>query len=209
MISDSIMNYVLTHSSAPDALLDALERETHLKTMSPNMLSGAFQGRLLAMMSIMIKPKTIVEIGTFTGYATHCLAEGLREDGLIHTFEINPERESLIRKYFEMSPRASQLKLYIQDAKEGLPSIEEPFDLVFIDAAKKDNEWYYEYCLSRLSDDGWIFIDNILWKGRVLSPIGDTDAETIDSFNQKIAKDSRVKCLQLPLRDGLVLIRKS
>jgi predicted O-methyltransferase YrrM len=173
------------------------------------MLSGHYQGRLLSMISKMIAPQRILEIGTFTGYATLCLAEGLQKNGLIYTIDINEELEDMVRVNFKKSDFDPQIKYQIGDAKQIIPTLNETFDLVFIDADKKNNATYYEMIMDSVRSGGLILIDNVLWSGKVLDQ-EKTDQKTtfINNFNEKVSSDSRVEKLILPVRDGLFIVRK-
>jgi len=172
------------------------------------MLSGHYQGRVLSMLSKMVSPKRILEIGTFTGYATLCLAEGLSADGLIYTLDINAELEDMVRTNFEKSLLNSKIKYILGDANETLNQLEEVFDIVFIDADKKNNGTYYDLVFDRVRPGGILIVDNVLWSGKVLQEKQDKDTRNITSFNDKIAADERVEKLILPVRDGLFVIRK-
>ncbi len=210
LFSPELEAYLEAHTSPEPALLAQLNRETHAKVLSPRMLSGHLQGRFLAMVSAMVQPRYILEIGTYTGYSALCLAEGLQTEGELHTIEINPERAKMIRKYFDLSSFKNQIKLYLGDAKEIIPSLELTFDLVFIDADKKNNLTYYELALQRLRKGGFLLIDNVLWSGKVLLDLPKNDPKTkeILYLNQYIQQDNRVENVLLPLRDGLLLVRK-
>lgn len=209
LLSQELTNY-LENSCEPESdLLKHINRETHLKVSMPRMLSGHYQGRVLSMISKMIHPQRILEIGTFTGYATLCLAEGLTENGLIYTIDINEELEDRVKTYFKESGIEQKIVYKIADAKEVIPQLDEIFDLVFIDADKKNNETYYNMIIDRVRPGGLILVDNVLWSGKVLDE-KKTDQKTsfINTFNQNISIDSRVEKLILPIRDGLFLIRK-
>lgn len=203
-----INQYCLEHSTLPTDVLHELERETYLKTLAPQMVSGALQGQLLSFISKMIQPKTILEIGAFTGYATICLAQGLQKEGTFHTIEANEELEYLIRKYLNKAQLQNQVTLHIGDAKEIVPTLQDHFDLVFIDAGKNDYELYYDLILEKVKVGGFILADNVLWSGKVVKEKYDKDTRIIHKFNEKIQKDDRVENLMLPIRDGLLLIRK-
>ncbi len=209
LLSEELTNY-LENSCEPESdLLKYINRETHLKVSMPRMLSGHYQGRVLSMISKMIHPERILEIGTFTGYATLCLAEGLSEKGLIYTIDINEELEDRVRSYFIESGIEQKIVYRIGDAQQIIPQLDETFDLVFIDADKKNNETYYNMIIDRVRPGGLILVDNVLWSGKVLDD-KKTDQKTtfINTFNQLISTDSRVEKLILPIRDGLFLIRK-
>ncbi|MBL7831718.1 MAG: class I SAM-dependent methyltransferase, partial [Saprospiraceae bacterium] len=195
-------------SSPESSLLTELTRQTHLRTLLPNMLSGHIQGAFLSMISKMMTPNRILEIGTFTGYASLCLAEGLAEKGVLHTIEVNEELEPFILNFFSKSLFAQQIKLHIGDAKEIISSLNEIFDLVFIDAAKLEYSAYYDLVFPSVKIGGYIIADNVLWSGKVINEKHDKDTAAIHSFNDKVNKDSRVENYILPLRDGLNIIRK-
>jgi len=195
-------------STPPGELLYRLERETHLKTLAPQMMSGRLQGQFLRMLSSWIKPQRILEIGTFTGYATLCLAEGLGKDGELHTIEANPEMAYLIRKYLKESGRQKQIRLHLGDAHAIIPDLPGSFDLVFIDAGKRDYEAYFHLIIDRVASGGCILADNVLWSGKVLTPDQDEDTASLHAFNALVRADERIENIILPLRDGLMLARK-
>lgn len=203
-----LTQYCETHSTPPNEVLHELERETHLKTLSPHMISGRLQGQFLQFISQMIRPKYVLEVGTFTGYAAICLAKGLAEDGVLHTIEINPELEWLAQKYFAKAELDGKIQLHIGDARQLIPAFSINFDLIFIDANKQENDLFYEMCLEKLRPGGFLMVDNVLWSGKVITTAADLDTRLIREFNDKLATDLRVECLMLPLRDGLTLIRK-
>ncbi len=209
LLSEELSNYLENSCEPENDLLKHINRETHLKVSMPRMLSGHYQGRLLSMISKMIAPQRILEIGTFTGYATLCLAEGLKKNGLIYTIDINEELEDMVRVNFKKSDLGAQIKYQIGDAKEIIPTLNETFDLVFIDADKKNNATYYEMIMDSVRSGGLILIDNVLWSGKVLDQ-EKTDQKTtfINNFNEMVSSDSRVDKLILPVRDGLFIVRK-
>ena len=172
------------------------------------MISGSLQGQFIRFLSLMLKPKAILEIGTFTGYATICLAAGLPPEGKLHTIEANPELYYLIEKYIREAGLEDQITLYKGDAKEILPTLSGRYDLIFIDAGKKDYPWYYEQALRLLAPGGFLLADNVLWSGKVVTDTSDADTDLIRDFNAMIQADSRVENVLLPLRDGLLLARK-
>ena len=172
------------------------------------MLSGHYQGRVLSLLSKMVSPSRILEIGTFTGYATLCLAEGLTDKGMIYTLDINEELEEMVRGYFTESPYKDKIKYILGDATETINTLNETFDLVFIDADKKNNGRYYDLIFDSLRPGGLVIVDNVLWSGKVLDSNPDKDTKTITTFNDKILADNRVEKLILPVRDGLFVIRK-
>ena len=209
LLSEELTNYLENSCEPENDLLKHINRETHLKVSMPRMLSGHYQGRLLSMISKMISPERILEIGTFTGYATLCLAEGLRENGFIYTIDINMELEDMVRSNFEKSDLNSKIKYQIGDAKEIIPSLNETFDLVFIDADKKNNGTYYNMIIDKVRSGGLILVDNVLWSGKVLDQeASDQKTSFISKFNEMVSADQRVEKLILPVRDGLFLIRK-
>ncbi|MDQ7947624.1 MAG: O-methyltransferase [Pedobacter sp.] len=208
MISEELQNLLLRYVGPENPLLQHIDRETHLKVLMPRMLSGHYQGRVLSMISKMNSPKRILEIGTFTGYATLCLAEGLTSDGLIYTLDINAALEDMVRANFEKSPRKNKSRYLIGDAQESLKNLDEQFDLVFIDADKKNNGTYYDLVFNKIRPGGIIIVDNVLWSGKVLQQAQDKDTKNISTFNDQIMADERVEQLILPVRDGLLIIRK-
>lgn len=208
LIQEDMQQLLLNYCEPENELLKKIDRETHLKVLLPRMLSGHYQGRVLSMLSKMIGPKRILEIGTFTGYATLCLAEGLNKDGRIYTLDINEELEEMVRGHFEASAFNEQIKYIIGDATQTVNELDETFDLIFIDADKKNNGTYYDLVFDRLRPGGLIIVDNVLWSGKVLNTQQDKDTKNISTFNDKIAADDRVEKLILPVRDGLFIIRK-
>ena len=208
LFSDKIYEYAEKHTTPDSAALQELIRETHLKTLSPRMLSGHLQGRLLSLLSHLIQPRRILEIGTFTGYSALCLAEGLASDGCVYALEANDELEYIIRKYMTETGFENKIKLLIGNALDIIPTIDETFDLVFIDAGKRDYPAYYDLVIDKVRSGGLIIADNILWSGKVLVEKKDADTKIIDEFNKKIHLDDRVENLLLPLRDGLMIARK-
>lgn len=210
LIPEDIERYCEEHTSNESDLLYQLNRETNMKVLRPRMLSGLLQGTFLSMISKMINPKNILEIGTYTGYSALCLAQGLQFGGCLHTIEIDEELEDLIRNYFSKSDYSSQLHLHIGDANQLIDQIDEVWDLVFIDAEKKDYLSYYEKILPKVKVGGFILVDNVLWSGKVVQEIAHNDHETkaITQFNEYIQNDKRVKNMILPFRDGIMLIEK-
>ncbi|GGG31589.1 O-methyltransferase [Hymenobacter glacieicola] len=212
MIPDEAQLYADRHTTAESPLLARLNRETHVQLLHARMLSGHAQGRLLSMISHMVRPRRILELGTFTGYSALCLAEGLAPDGLLYTLEQNPELESRIRRYVQEAGRQEQIHLHIGDARQLLQSLAETWDLVFIDADKINNDTYYELVLPQVRPGGFLLIDNVLWGGKVVDsyPVkpADKDTRAVRAFNDKVQADERVENVFLPLRDGLLLVRK-
>jgi len=210
ILDSSLQDYLDNHCDAEPEALKTINRETHLKVLKPNMLSGHYQGRLLSMLSKMMQPKRILEIGTFTGYATICLAEGLTEDGIIHTIEVNRELEEMLNQHFALTNVEKKIKQHFGPAEQIIADLyENDFDIVFIDADKKNNYTYFQLVFDKVRSGGLIIIDNVLWKGKVYdSAQKDADTESFRKLNEQIAVDTRVEKLILPVRDGLLLIRK-
>ena len=207
-IDKQIENYALNHSDDESAILKKINRETNAKVMMPRMLSGHMQGNVLKMFSKMIQPKQILEIGTYTGYSAICLAQGLQEKGILHTIDINDELEKMVRSYFEEAQLTNKINYYIGNALEIIPTINEKIDLVFIDADKINYANYYDLVFDKVNAGGFIIADNVLWSGRVLEEKKDKDTQAIDEFNKKIHADNRVENILLPVRDGLMIVRK-
>jgi len=211
MISNDIMAYAIQYTQDESELLKALNKETHQKILQPRMISGHFQGRFLSFIAKLIKPRTILEIGTYTGYATLCLAEGLTKDGIIHTIEINEELVDFQKKYFDQSEFKNQIFNHLGEAKNIIPELNLEFDLVFIDADKTNYPIYLEMVLSKLRKGGVLIADNVLWSGKVLEhQQKSTDSETnsIKLFNELVKKEKDLETLLLPIRDGLMVCRK-
>ncbi|MCK5171175.1 MAG: O-methyltransferase [Bacteroidales bacterium] len=202
--------YILNHSDKEDPILAELNRETNLKILRPRMLSGHLQGKILEMISKMINPKKILELGTYTGYSAICLTKGLQENGILRTIEVNDELEDIIRKYFTKAQIENKVKLHFGDARKIIPEIKEQFDLVFIDADKREYLEYYNIVFDFVKPGGFILADNVLWGGKVidLEPPDDEYTKGIFEFNEFIKNDDRIEKVILPLRDGLMLIRK-
>jgi len=209
-MTEQIKDYCKIHTSKESELLYRLYRETNIKTLRPRMLAGNFQGRFLSMLSKMLKPTNILEIGTFTGYSALCLAEGLLRNGELHTIEMEEELKEIITKYFNLSEYKDQLHLHIGNALEIIPSLNKNWDLVFIDAEKTEYLEYYEMVLPYVKQGGFILADNVLWNGKVIEPVAENDTNTkaIMDFNDYIQNDNRINNLLLPVRDGLFLIEK-
>lgn len=206
----NIFDYIEQHSSPESDVLKRITRSTHLEVINPRMLSGHVQGRVLSMISQMIHPDRILELGTFTGYSALCLAEGLKEDGKLITIEHNDEMEPSIRRNLGLTPLGEKIELIIGDAIEVLRGLDEPFDLIFIDADKKQYCDYLDLVIPLLRPGGWILADNTLWDGHIIDPGYDKDKQTITlrAFNDKVMQDERLDKVILPLRDGLTIIRK-
>jgi caffeoyl-CoA O-methyltransferase len=204
-----IYAYCERYSTPPSPVLAALERQTHLRTLAPQMLSGHLQGHFLRLLSRLLRPEVILEIGTFTGYGAICLAEGLAPGGRLHTIEINPEMAPIIQEHLAAAGLLPQARLHIGDAFHIIPTLPEPyFDLVFLDAGKQDYAAFHDLTIERVRPGGLLIADNVLWSGKALDPGDDPDALALHRFNEKVRGDERVECLMLPLRDGLMLMRK-
>ena len=208
-IANALSEYTELHSTGESKLLEKLRRETFQKVLHPRMLSGPLQGRLLSLISKLIQPKKILELGTYTGYATLCLSEGLVQDGDIHTIDKNEELIAIQNKYFKASGRRSNIHQHLGEALSIIPQLEGPFDLVFIDADKENTQAYFDLCMESVPSGGLILTDNVLWSGKVLDSADKDDRDTLalQEFNHKVANDSRVESLMLPLRDGITLSR--
>lgn len=208
MEDSKILEYCIEYSQRESELLRQLRRETHLKTMQPHMISGPLQGQLLTMLVRMIKPKNVLEVGTFTGYASICLANGLGADGMLYTIEIDPELEYFHKKFFPMSKVANHIKTYLGDSNDLIPKMKVKFDFAFIDAGKKDYMSQYAIVLEKMNTGGIILADNVLWKGKVAYEEKDKITKIIDDFNHMVVNDPRVENVILPIRDGINLIVK-
>lgn len=202
--------YVEQHTSEELPWLKALNRATHLKVLNPRMLSGHFQGRILSLFSKMIQPKRILEIGTYTGYSALCLAEGLMQDGKLITIDVNEELEEFVAGFIEQSPFSTQIEQVIGDATQVIPTLDEFFDIVFIDADKRNYPHYYELVLPKVRPGGYIISDNVLWSGKVAFQQDkmDKDTQILADFNKMIQDDERVENVLFPIRDGLMVARK-
>lgn len=208
LISEELIAYIGDHTSPPSDHLNKLERETHLKTIAPQMVSGHLQGRFLSMISHMIQPQFVLEIGTFTGYATQCLAEGLKPGGQVYSIELNNEYDHIIEPNLEQAGLRDKITVLYGDALDIIPRLDYQFDLVFIDAAKINYLDYYTLVIDKVNTNGVIIADNVLWGGKVVEASKDEDTESIDRFNKAILADDRVENLLLPIRDGLMICRK-
>lgn len=208
LISETLKTYLEHYCEPEPQLLQHIERETNLKALMPRMVSGHYQGRVISFLAKLMTPKMVLEIGTFTGYATLCFAEGLAERGKIITIDINEELEERVRNYFAQSAYDEKIDYRIGNALELLPAINEVFDIVFIDADKKNNYTYYQLVFDKIRPGGLIIVDNVLWSGKVVEKNQDTDTTSISSFNDAILQDQRVEKLILPVRDGLFIMRK-
>jgi len=208
-LSPDLEDYIKSHSEEEPKLLQELTRETHLKVVRPRMLTGHFQGRVLSILSKIIHPKNILEIGTFTGYSALCLAEGLQKDGQLHTIDTNEELHEMQRKYFDKSDYGNQIVQHTGDAKAIIPTLDSVFDLVFIDAEKKEYLEYFELVMKKTKSGSVILSDNVLWSGKVVEPVDAKDKATriLLDYNRMLKEDSRVETVLLPIRDGLTLTR--
>jgi len=208
-ISETLEDYVAAHSENEPALLAALNKETHQKILQPRMLSGHFQGRVLSILSKLIRPKAILEIGTYTGYAALCLAEGLAENGTLDTIDINEELFDFQRKYFDQSEWKDQIHQHLGNALEIIPGLNKKFDLVFIDADKENYINYFQMIVPLMNKGGVILSDNVLWSGKILETVKANDKSTkiLLEYNQLLKDDPRVETVLLPIRDGLTVSR--
>jgi predicted O-methyltransferase YrrM len=209
-LAEEIEEYSVAHTEDESALLKSLNRETHANVLSPRMLSGHLQGRFLSMISRMIRPDRILEIGTYTGYSALCLCEGLNPGGGLITIDINEELETFTRGYFNQTPYKDQIDYRIGNAVDIIPSISDTFDLVFIDADKINYSSYFNLCLDKVRTGGFIIADNVLWSGKVVQPLvkNDKDTQALLDFNRMVHEDSRVSNILLPIRDGLMVLQK-
>ncbi|MBT8186501.1 MAG: O-methyltransferase [Croceitalea sp.] len=208
-LSSLLEQYITENSEDEPALLSSLTRETHLKVVQPRMITGHYQGRFLSLLSKIIAPKKILEIGTYTGYSAICLADGLASNGTLHTIEINEELVDIQHRYFKQSGYENQIVQHIGDAMEVIPKINMVFDLVFIDAEKTNYDAYFEAVLTKTRPGSVILSDNVLWSGKVIEPLQKSDKATksLKDYNKKLKEDSRVETIILPIRDGLTLSR--
>ncbi len=208
-LPEKIDDYVVNHSQQEPKILQELTKETWQKVLNPRMLSGAFQGRVLSMISKLIRPKNILEIGTYTGYSTLCFAEGLSKDGKIITIDKNEELETLQNKYFEKSGYRSQIQQMVGDATKIIPTLTQQFDLVFIDADKSNYINYFHLIIDKIKPGGIILSDNVLWSGKVVEPLNskDLDTKVLLEYNKLLNIDKRVETVLLPIRDGLTVSR--
>ncbi|MEG1021570.1 MAG: O-methyltransferase [Myroides sp.] len=208
-ISEELENYIEKHSAAEPELLQQLNKETYQKILQPRMLSGHFQGRVLSMLSKIINPKHVLELGTYTGYATLCLAEGLKSDGTIDTIDINEELEDIQQKYFSSSAFKDQIIQHVGNALDIVPTLNKKFDLVFIDADKENYINYWNLIVPMMNKGGIILSDNVLWSGKVLEEVQKNDKSTpiLLEYNKIVNEDPRVETVLLPIRDGLTVSR--
>ncbi|MFK5958889.1 MAG: O-methyltransferase [Lutibacter sp.] len=208
-LPDKIDKYIVAHSQKEPEILQQLNKETWQKVLNPRMLSGAFQGRLLAMISKLIQPLNILEIGTYTGYSALCLAEGIQKKGTLITIDKNEELESFAKKYIDKSPYKNQIKQLVGNAIEIIPDLNEKFDLVFIDADKSNYVNYFNLIIDKMNSGGVILSDNVLWSGKVVEEVNpkDNDTKTLLAYNQLLNSDDRIESILLPIRDGLTISR--
>jgi caffeoyl-CoA O-methyltransferase len=208
-ISQELEDYIENHSQKEPELLAALNKETYQKILLPRMLSGHFQGRVLSMLSKLIRPKNILEIGTYTGYSALCLCEGMQENGILHTIDIKEELVDFQRKYFDKSPWGNQIIQHLGEAVDIIPTLDVQFDLVFIDADKENYLNYFELIVPKMNKGGIILSDNVLWSGKVLEPLQPNDSSTkiLLEYNKLLKNDSRIETVLLPIRDGLTVSR--
>lgn len=208
-LPENIDDYVVKHTQSEPQILHELTRETWQKVLNPRMLSGAFQGRVLSMISKLVQPKNVLEIGTYTGYSALCIAEGLADNGMIHTIDKNEELVSLQQKYFKKSGFQDHIKSHVGNALEIIPTINEKFDLVFIDADKSNYINYFHLIMEKMNSGGIILSDNVLWSGKVVEELGpkDVDTKVLLAYNSLLNSDKRLETVLLPIRDGLTISR--
>jgi caffeoyl-CoA O-methyltransferase len=209
-ISKELDRYCTSHTSTADKVLDELNRETHTSVLNPRMISGNLQGQFLTMLSRMMRPKCILEIGTYTGYSAICLAKGMPVEGVLHTIDVNEELEEMNSRYFEKAGFEHQIVQHIGDASKLIPNLDFNIDLAFIDADKKNYPLYFDLLIDKMNPGGWIIADNVLWSGKVIEEVSPGDKATLAllKYNKKVHEDPRVENLLLPLRDGLMICRK-
>lgn len=210
-LSEALQEYCENHSSNEPEVLRKLNRETHAQVLQPRMLSGHLQGRFLSMISKLVQPENVLEIGTYTGYSAICLAEGLKAGGKLITIDVNPELEDRVYKYIEEAGYKDRIQMIIGDAYQIIRTLPQQFDLVFIDADKASYSKYFDLVIDKLNAGGVILADNVLWSGKVIDDKAlerDKDTQLIDAFNKKVRSDPRVEAVLLPLRDGITMIRK-
>ena len=209
-IPESIEEYIINHTEAEPELLSELNRETHVKILRPEMLSGHYQGRILSLLSKLVQPKMALEIGTYTGYSAICLAEGLDPHGHVHTIDINEELEPIQTKYFTSVESGDRIVRHVGDAREIIPSLKGDFDLVFMDADKEHYVDYFHLVANRINKGGLLIADNVLWYGKVIKPTEPNDqaTESLKEFNNILIDDTRFETVMLPVRDGLTVARR-
>lgn len=207
-LDKELNRYVEKHTTPASALLDEIERTTYQKVLRPRMISGHLQGRILSMIAKLYRPTYVLEIGTYTGYSALCLAEGLQPNGQLVTIDKNIELEGMVREWFSRSPWGDQIRFEVGDARSIIPTLNFTWDLVFIDADKENYQTYYDLVLEKVNKGGIIIADNVLWSGKVVSGETDTESVALREFNRFVQHDERVENLLLPVRDGLMVIRK-
>jgi len=210
-LDPDLENYIEVHTERESNLLYKINRETHTEVLKPRMLSGHLQGRVLAMLSHMIQPENILEIGTYTGYSALCMAEGLKENGKLITIDVNEELADRVKEYFQSSDFSDKIELKIGKALDIIPTLNKNWDMVFIDADKSNYLNYYKLCIDQVKQGGYILVDNVLWSGKVLEKNRkklDKDTESILEFNEFVHQDDRVQNVLFPIRDGLMILRK-
>jgi caffeoyl-CoA O-methyltransferase len=207
-LPEALEKYVEAHIKPESEVLKKLNRDTHAGVLMPQMLSGHLQGNFLKMVSSMIAPSQVLEIGTYTGYSCICLAEGLTNDGSIHTIDVNEELHDMVKRYIKEAGIEKKVKTYIGNALNIIPTIKETFDLVFIDADKKNYSNYYDLVFEKVRKGGYIIADNVLWSGKVIEPKADEDTKAIMAYNDKVTADKRVENVLVPIRDGVMIARK-
>lgn len=208
LVSEQIEKYAENHTTPENEILRKINRETHAQVLSPRMLSGHLQGQFLAFISKMIQPQQVLEIGTYTGYSAICLAQGLAENGQLHTIDVNDELENRVKNYISEAHLQHKIVQHIGNAAEIIPTLDQVWDLVFIDADKKSYAHYFDLVINNVKKSGFIIADNVLWSGKVINEKVDADTQCIIDFNKKIQEDSRVENVLLPVRDGLLIMRK-
>jgi len=209
-LPEAIDNYTVEHTQKEPEILAQLTRETFQKILQPRMLSGHYQGRLLSIISKMVSPSTILELGTYTGYSAICLAEGLKQGGIIQTLDVNEELRSIQNKYFELSGYRNNIQQHLGDALDVIPTLDGKFDLIFMDADKPNYPAYFDLIIDKLNPGGILLTDNVLWSGKVVEKVKDDDESTIAllEYNKLVATDERLETIMLPIRDGLSLSRR-
>ena len=209
-LEDRLLEYIEQHTRLEPAVLQKLNKETYTKVLTPRMLAGHLQGRVLAMFSKMIQPKQVLEIGTYTGYSAICWTEGLKQGGMVHTIDINEELEEMVMRYLEEAGVTQKVKTYIGNAMDVIASINEEFDIVYIDADKVNYSNYFDLVFPKVRSGGFIIADNVLWSGKVIDPENEMDEDTraIVQYCKKVTEDERVENVLFPIRDGLMVARK-
>ncbi len=209
-LPEEIEQYVDSHTRQEPEILKKLDRETYAKVMMPRMLSGHLQGRFLKMICSMVNPAQVLEVGTFTGYSALCLAEGLKEGGMVHTIDINEELHPMVMRYIKEAGMENKIKTYVGNALDIIPALNYTFDLVFLDADKENYSKYYELAIDKLRPGGFIVADNVLWSGKVIAPenMQDEESKSLSAYNDMVMKDPRVENVLVPIRDGLMIARK-